>query len=40
MWLMLQQDEPDDYGIATGEAYAVHEFLGEAFSCVGATGTN
>lgn len=35
MWLMLQQDEPDDYVIATGETHAVHEFLGEAFSHVG-----
>ena len=35
MWLMLQQDEPDDFVIATGEAHAVHEFLGEAFSYVG-----
>src|SRR3954454_1776965 len=35
MWLMLQQDEPDDYVIATGETHAVHEFLGEAFSYVG-----
>jgi GDPmannose 4,6-dehydratase len=35
MWLMLQQDEPDDYVIATGECHAVHEFLGEAFSYVG-----
>jgi GDPmannose 4,6-dehydratase len=35
MWLMLQQDEPDDYVIATGESHAVHEFLGEAFSYVG-----
>src|SRR5213594_4039658 len=35
MWLMLQQDQPDDYVIATGEAHAVHEFLGEAFSYVG-----
>jgi len=35
MWLMLQQDEPDDYVIAIGEAHAVHEFLGEAFSYVG-----
>ena len=35
MWLMLQQDEPDDYVIATGEAHAVHEFLGEAFSYIG-----
>jgi GDPmannose 4,6-dehydratase len=35
MWLMLQQDEPDDYVIATGESHAVHEFLGEAFNYVG-----
>ncbi len=35
MWLMLQQDEPDDYVLATGEARAVHEFLGEAFSYAG-----
>ena len=35
MWLMLQQDEPDDYVIATGEAHAVHEFLDEAFSYIG-----
>lgn len=35
MWLMLQQDEPDDYVIATGETHAVHEFLDEAFSYVG-----
>ena len=35
MWLMLQQDEPGDYVIATGETHAVHEFLGEAFSYLG-----
>ena len=35
MWLMLQQDEPGDYVIATGETDAVHEFLGEAFSYLG-----
>jgi GDPmannose 4,6-dehydratase len=35
MWLMLQQEEPDDYVIASGESHAVHEFLGEAFSYVG-----
>ena len=35
MWLMQQQDQPDDYVIATGETHAVHEFLGEAFSYVG-----
>lgn len=35
MWLMLQQDEPDDYVIATGETHSVREFLEEAFSRVG-----
>ena len=27
MWLMLQQDEPDDYVIATGQQYSVREFV-------------
>jgi len=31
MWLMLQQDKPDDYVIATGETHSVREFLDEAF---------
>ncbi len=31
MWLMLQQDKPDDYVIATGETHSVREFLGEVF---------
>jgi GDPmannose 4,6-dehydratase len=35
MWLMLQQDEPDDYVIATGETHSVQEFLDEAFGRVG-----
>jgi GDPmannose 4,6-dehydratase len=35
MWLMLQQREPDDYVIATGEAHSVREFLEEAFSYAG-----
>ena len=35
MWLMLQQDEPDDYVIATGESHSVKEFLGEAFQYKG-----
>ena len=30
MWLMLQQDQPDDYVIATGEQYSVREFVKEA----------
>jgi GDPmannose 4,6-dehydratase len=32
MWLMLQQDKPDDYVIATGKTHSVKEFLQEAFS--------
>jgi GDPmannose 4,6-dehydratase len=35
MWRMLQQDEPDDYVIATGETHAVQEFVEEAFSYTG-----
>lgn len=35
MWLMLQQSEPDDYVIATGESHSVREFLEEAFGYVG-----
>ena len=34
MWLMLQQDEPDDYVIATGETHTVQEFVEEAFKIV------
>ena len=32
MWLMLQQDEPDDYVISTGETHSVQEFVEEAFN--------
>jgi len=35
MWMMLQQPEPDDYVIATGETHTVLEFVSEAFGCVG-----
>jgi GDPmannose 4,6-dehydratase len=35
MWLMLQQDEPDDYVIASGETHSVKEFAELAFSHVG-----
>ncbi len=35
MWLMLQQDEPDDFVIATGEAHSVREFVQLAFGRVG-----
>ena len=31
MWLMLQQEKPDDYVIATGESHSVREFLEAAF---------
>ena len=31
MWLMLQQDKPDDYVIATGECHSVREFVEEVF---------
>ncbi len=37
MWLMLQQDTPDDYVLATGEAHSVREFVERAFSCTGRT---
>ena len=35
MWLMLQQDNPDDYVVATGETHSVREFVEEAFGCLG-----
>ena len=35
MWLMLQQDEPDDYVIATGETHSVRELCEVAFGLVG-----
>ena len=34
MWLMLQQDNPEDFVIATGETYSVKDFLEESFSLV------
>jgi GDPmannose 4,6-dehydratase len=34
MWLMLQQDQPDNYVIATGETHSVREFVAESFACV------
>jgi GDPmannose 4,6-dehydratase len=37
MWLMLQQDEPDDYVLATGETHSVREFIELAFGHVGRT---
>lgn len=35
MWMMLQQDQPDDYVIATGVQHSVKEFLEQAFAYVG-----
>ena len=35
MWLMLQQDEPDDYVVATGETHSVEEFLEMTFMKIG-----
>ncbi|MCX6847092.1 MAG: GDP-mannose 4,6-dehydratase [Verrucomicrobia bacterium] len=35
MWLMLQQETPDDYVVATNESHSVHEFCEEAFGLVG-----
>jgi GDPmannose 4,6-dehydratase len=35
MWLMLQQDEPDDYVLATGEVHTVRELAERAFAHVG-----
>jgi GDPmannose 4,6-dehydratase len=37
MWLILQQNEPDDYVLATGEAHSVREFVEKAFRHVGRT---
>ncbi|XP_004928173.1 GDP-mannose 4,6 dehydratase [Bombyx mori] len=35
MWLMLQQDEPEDFVVATGETHSVREFVEKSFACVG-----
>jgi len=35
MWMILQQDEPDDYVLATGEAHSVREFVEKAFARIG-----
>src|SRR5471030_1627569 len=37
MWLMLQQDKPEDYVIATGVTHSVQEYVEEAFKAVGIT---
>ena len=38
MWLMLQQDQPDDYVVATGQTHSVRRFCEIAFEHVGLTG--
>jgi GDPmannose 4,6-dehydratase len=35
MWMIVQQDEPDDYVLATGERHSVRELVEKAFGCVG-----
>ena len=35
IWLMLQQPQPDDYVVATGETHTIREFIESAFQCVG-----
>ncbi|WP_293125295.1 GDP-mannose 4,6-dehydratase [Okeania sp. SIO1I7] len=40
MYLMLQQEEPDDYVIATGESYPLQDFVIEAFATVGLNWQN
>lgn len=37
MWLMLQQEKPEDFVIATGEAHSVREFVELAFQHIGST---
>ncbi len=37
IWLMMQQDEPDDYVLATGEAHSVREFVEISFDHIGRT---
>ena len=37
MWLIMQQDKPDDYVLATGEAHSVRQFVEKAFAHVGRT---
>ena len=39
MWLMLQQEQPDDYVIATGETHSIRDFLDTAFGHVGLDWT-
>jgi GDPmannose 4,6-dehydratase len=39
MWMILQQDEPDDYVLATGESHTVREFVEKAFARIGRSIT-
>jgi GDPmannose 4,6-dehydratase len=39
MWLMLQQEQPDDYVLATGESHSVRKFVEKAFAHTGRTVT-
>ena len=34
MWLMLQQDQPEDFVVATGESHSLEKFVEAAFACV------
>jgi GDPmannose 4,6-dehydratase len=40
MWLMLQQNKPDDYVISTGETHSIRDFLDVAFGEIGITDWN
>lgn len=35
MWMMLQQDKPEDYVLATGETYSIRDLLDASFGCIG-----
>jgi GDPmannose 4,6-dehydratase len=35
MWMMLQQDTPEDFVLATGKTYSIKEFLDYSFACIG-----
>ena len=37
MWMMLQQEKPDDFVLATGEMHTVREFVEKSFKTVGVT---
>lgn len=38
MWLMLQQEQPDDYVVASGQTHSVHDFVKAAFQAAGIAG--